>query len=91
MFPPSAVEKECQGTRDPLFLTGVTFPAGYPLCEETRVKLTVYDQRDLSSETVTHTFSFHRQLPRWQMVPSEMSSFSCQQAIICQLPSATRR
>uniref|UniRef100_A0A8C9S154 Inositol polyphosphate-4-phosphatase type II B n=1 Tax=Scleropages formosus TaxID=113540 RepID=A0A8C9S154_SCLFO len=40
------------GTRDPLFLTGVTFPPGHPICEETRVKLTVYDLKNPSSETV---------------------------------------
>uniref|UniRef100_A0A3B3T2X9 phosphatidylinositol-3,4-bisphosphate 4-phosphatase n=1 Tax=Paramormyrops kingsleyae TaxID=1676925 RepID=A0A3B3T2X9_9TELE len=40
-----------EGTRDPLFLTGVTFPPGYPICEETRVKLTVYDVKDPSHET----------------------------------------
>ncbi|KAI1883636.1 hypothetical protein AGOR_G00233610 [Albula goreensis] len=39
------------GTRDPLFLTGVTFPPEYPICEETRVKLTVYDVKDKSQET----------------------------------------
>uniref|UniRef100_A0A8C9VER5 Inositol polyphosphate-4-phosphatase type II B n=1 Tax=Scleropages formosus TaxID=113540 RepID=A0A8C9VER5_SCLFO len=39
------------GTRDPLFLTGVTFPPGHPICEETRVKLTVYDLKNPSSET----------------------------------------
>ncbi|XP_015200093.2 type II inositol 3,4-bisphosphate 4-phosphatase isoform X2 [Lepisosteus oculatus] len=40
-----------EGTRDPLFLTGVTFPPEYPICEETRVKLTVYDVKDKSQET----------------------------------------
>ncbi|KAL4618163.1 type II inositol 3,4-bisphosphate 4-phosphatase isoform X1 [Arapaima gigas] len=39
-----------EGTRDPLFLTGVTFPPDYPLCEETRLRLTVYDVRDVSQE-----------------------------------------
>uniref|UniRef100_A0A674JCM5 Inositol polyphosphate-4-phosphatase type II B n=1 Tax=Terrapene triunguis TaxID=2587831 RepID=A0A674JCM5_9SAUR len=32
-----------EGTRDPLFLTGVTFPPEYPIYEETKIKLTVYD------------------------------------------------
>ncbi|XP_072553950.1 type II inositol 3,4-bisphosphate 4-phosphatase-like isoform X3 [Paramormyrops kingsleyae] len=40
-----------EGTRDPLFLTGVTFPPDYPLCEDTVLKLTVYDVRDRSAET----------------------------------------
>ncbi|XP_066574494.1 type II inositol 3,4-bisphosphate 4-phosphatase isoform X3 [Amia ocellicauda] len=40
-----------EGTRDPLFLTGVTFPPEYAICEETRVKLTVYDVKDKSQET----------------------------------------
>lgn len=42
-----------QGTRDPLFLTGVTFPPDYPLCEDTVLKLMVYDVRDRSAETVS--------------------------------------
>lgn len=41
-----------QGTRDPLFLTGVTFPWDYPIYEETRIKLTVYDVKDKSQDTV---------------------------------------
>ncbi|XP_052320744.1 type II inositol 3,4-bisphosphate 4-phosphatase-like isoform X1 [Oncorhynchus keta] len=35
-----------EGSRDPLFLTGVTFPPEYPASPETLVKLTVYDVRD---------------------------------------------
>uniref|UniRef100_A0AAY4APF7 Phosphatidylinositol-3,4-bisphosphate 4-phosphatase n=1 Tax=Denticeps clupeoides TaxID=299321 RepID=A0AAY4APF7_9TELE len=41
-----------QGTRDPLFLTGVTFPPDCPVFEEMVVKLSVYDVKDKSSETV---------------------------------------
>uniref|UniRef100_A0A8C2QX57 Type II inositol 3,4-bisphosphate 4-phosphatase n=1 Tax=Capra hircus TaxID=9925 RepID=A0A8C2QX57_CAPHI len=41
-----------QGTRDPLFLTGVTFPSEYPIYEETKIKLTVYDVKDKSHDTV---------------------------------------
>lgn len=41
-----------QGTRDPLFLTGVTFPPDYPIYEETKIKLTVYDVKDKSQDTV---------------------------------------
>uniref|UniRef100_A0A8C9T6G7 Inositol polyphosphate-4-phosphatase type II B n=1 Tax=Scleropages formosus TaxID=113540 RepID=A0A8C9T6G7_SCLFO len=41
-----------QGTRDPLFLTGVSFPPDYPLCEETRLQLTIYDVRDLKHDGV---------------------------------------
>ncbi|KAI6069547.1 Type II inositol 3,4-bisphosphate 4-phosphatase isoform X1 [Aix galericulata] len=40
-----------QGTRDPLFLTGVTFPPEYPIYEETKIKLTVYDVKDKSQDT----------------------------------------
>ncbi|KAJ8383213.1 hypothetical protein SKAU_G00039910, partial [Synaphobranchus kaupii] len=39
------------GTRDPLFLTGVTFPPEYHVSDETRVKLTVYDVKEKSQET----------------------------------------
>ncbi|RXM99482.1 Type II inositol 3,4-bisphosphate 4-phosphatase [Acipenser ruthenus] len=39
-----------EGTRDPLFLTGVTFPPEYPICDGTRFKLTVYDVKDKSPE-----------------------------------------
>lgn len=41
-----------EGTRDPLFLTGVTFPPEYPIYEETKIKLTVYDVKDKSHDTV---------------------------------------
>ncbi|XP_053559675.1 inositol polyphosphate 4-phosphatase type II [Bombina bombina] len=41
-----------EGTRDPLFLTGVTFPSEYPIYEETKIKLSVYDVKDKSQETV---------------------------------------
>ncbi|KAM8939476.1 inositol polyphosphate 4-phosphatase type II [Pelodytes ibericus] len=41
-----------EGTRDPLFLTGVTFPSEYPIYEETKIKLTVYDVKEKSQETV---------------------------------------
>lgn len=48
-----------QGTRDPLFLTGVTFPSEYPIYEETKIKLTVYDVKDKSHDTVsTCTYFF---------------------------------
>ncbi|XP_076771568.1 inositol polyphosphate 4-phosphatase type II isoform X5 [Arvicanthis niloticus] len=40
-----------EGTKDPLFLTGVTFPSDYPIYEETRIKLTVYDVKDKSHDT----------------------------------------
>ncbi|KAM6972366.1 type II inositol 3,4-bisphosphate 4-phosphatase isoform 2-T2 [Aplochiton taeniatus] len=47
--------------RDPLFLTGVTFPPEYPASPETLVKLTVYDvkdkARDSSSFLGSATFS----------------------------------
>ncbi|OCT97047.1 hypothetical protein XELAEV_18009269mg [Xenopus laevis] len=41
-----------EATRDPLFLTGVTFPSEYPIYEETKIKLTVYDVKDKSQETI---------------------------------------
>ncbi|XP_048702989.2 inositol polyphosphate 4-phosphatase type II isoform X2 [Caretta caretta] len=41
-----------EGTRDPLFLTGVAFPPEYPIYEETKIKLTVYDVKDKSQDTV---------------------------------------
>ncbi|XP_053766902.1 inositol polyphosphate 4-phosphatase type II isoform X2 [Desmodus rotundus] len=41
-----------EGTRDPLFLTGVTFPPEYPIYEETKIKLTVYEVKDKSHDTV---------------------------------------
>uniref|UniRef100_A0A8C0NLW0 phosphatidylinositol-3,4-bisphosphate 4-phosphatase n=1 Tax=Canis lupus familiaris TaxID=9615 RepID=A0A8C0NLW0_CANLF len=40
-----------EGTRDPLFLTGVTFPSEYPIYEETKIKLTVYDVKDKAHDT----------------------------------------
>ncbi|KAM6221608.1 inositol polyphosphate 4-phosphatase type II isoform 4-T4 [Rhynchocyon petersi] len=40
-----------EGTRDPLFLTGVTFSSEYPIYEETKIKLTVYDVKDKSHDT----------------------------------------
>ncbi|XP_053316957.1 inositol polyphosphate 4-phosphatase type II isoform X2 [Spea bombifrons] len=41
-----------EGTRDPVFLTGVTFPSEYPIYEETKIKLTVYDVKERPQETV---------------------------------------
>uniref|UniRef100_A0A3Q3IQ75 phosphatidylinositol-3,4-bisphosphate 4-phosphatase n=1 Tax=Monopterus albus TaxID=43700 RepID=A0A3Q3IQ75_MONAL len=35
-----------EANKDPLFLTGVTFPSEYPASPETLVKLTVYDAKD---------------------------------------------
>lgn len=66
-MPPAAVavllNQSCllvllQGTRDPLFLTGVTFPSEYPIYEETKIKLTVYDVKDKSHDTVSTCTSF---------------------------------
>lgn len=42
-----------QANKDPLFLTGVTFPSEYPASPETLVKLTVYDAKDKSQESVS--------------------------------------
>uniref|UniRef100_A0A8B9CAD8 phosphatidylinositol-3,4-bisphosphate 4-phosphatase n=1 Tax=Anser brachyrhynchus TaxID=132585 RepID=A0A8B9CAD8_9AVES len=47
-----------EGTRDPLFLTGVTFPPEYPIYEETKIKLTVYDVKDKSQGTVSILLHF---------------------------------
>ncbi|XP_048189585.1 inositol polyphosphate 4-phosphatase type II isoform X2 [Perognathus longimembris pacificus] len=41
-----------EGTRDPLFLTGVIFPSEYPIFEETTIKLAVYDVKDKFHDTV---------------------------------------
>ncbi|XP_042326293.1 inositol polyphosphate 4-phosphatase type II isoform X3 [Sceloporus undulatus] len=54
-----------EGTRDPLFLTGVTFPPDYPIYEETKIKLTVYDVKDKSQDTVrTSSLAEHKEPPR---------------------------
>ncbi|XP_054461273.1 type II inositol 3,4-bisphosphate 4-phosphatase isoform X2 [Anoplopoma fimbria] len=40
-----------EANKDPLFLTGVTFPSEYPASLETLVKLTVYDAKDKTQES----------------------------------------
>ncbi|KAM9770284.1 type II inositol 3,4-bisphosphate 4-phosphatase isoform 2-T2 [Menidia menidia] len=40
-----------EANKDPLFLTGVTFPSEYPASPEMLVKLTVYDAKDKSQES----------------------------------------
>ncbi|XP_031132927.1 type II inositol 3,4-bisphosphate 4-phosphatase isoform X1 [Sander lucioperca] len=40
-----------EANKDPLFLTGVTFPSEYPGSPETLVKLSVYDAKDKSQES----------------------------------------
>ncbi|XP_071360463.1 type II inositol 3,4-bisphosphate 4-phosphatase isoform X1 [Trachinotus anak] len=40
-----------EANKDPLFLTGVTFPSEHPASPETLVKLTVYDAKDKSQES----------------------------------------
>lgn len=53
-----------EGTRDPLFLTGVTFPADYPIYEETTIKLTVCDVKDKTHDTVrTSVLPEHKDSP----------------------------
>ncbi|XP_031415362.1 type II inositol 3,4-bisphosphate 4-phosphatase-like [Clupea harengus] len=42
-----------QGTRDPLFVTGVTFPPQCPILEETVIKVSVYDVKDKSANVVS--------------------------------------
>lgn len=51
VFPPP-----WQANKDPLFLTGVTFPSEYPASPETLVKLSVYDSKDKSQESVSTQF-----------------------------------
>lgn len=53
LMSPSFLPILFQGTKDPLFLTGVTFPSDYPIYEETRIKLTVYDVKDKPHDTVS--------------------------------------
>ncbi|RLV97351.1 hypothetical protein DV515_00011873 [Chloebia gouldiae] len=57
-----------EGTKDPLFLTGVTFPPEYPIYEETKIKLTVYDVKDKSQDTVfgSKIFSLVSLLVIWE-------------------------
>ncbi|KAM9314446.1 LOW QUALITY PROTEIN: type II inositol 3,4-bisphosphate 4-phosphatase [Pholidichthys leucotaenia] len=40
-----------EANKDPLFLTGVTFPSEYPASPETLVKLTVYDAKNKNQES----------------------------------------
>lgn len=42
-----------QANKDPLFLTGVTFPSEYPDSRDSLVKLTVYDAKNKSQESVS--------------------------------------
>ncbi|XP_028609263.1 type II inositol 3,4-bisphosphate 4-phosphatase isoform X2 [Grammomys surdaster] len=53
-----------EGTKDPLFLTGVTFPSDYPIYEESRIKLAVYDVKDKSHDTIrTSVLPEHKDPP----------------------------
>uniref|UniRef100_A0A669DQG5 phosphatidylinositol-3,4-bisphosphate 4-phosphatase n=1 Tax=Oreochromis niloticus TaxID=8128 RepID=A0A669DQG5_ORENI len=45
-----------EANKDPLFLTGVTFPSEYPASPETLVKLSVYDAKDKTQESVSKHF-----------------------------------
>ncbi|CAM9334355.1 unnamed protein product, partial [Lampetra planeri] len=45
-----------EANKDPLFLTGVTFPSDCPANPETLVKLTVYDAKDKSQDSVSKLF-----------------------------------
>uniref|UniRef100_A0A8B9GYZ2 Inositol polyphosphate-4-phosphatase type II B n=1 Tax=Astyanax mexicanus TaxID=7994 RepID=A0A8B9GYZ2_ASTMX len=42
-----------EGTRDPLFLTGVSLSPDWPVYEESLIKLSVYDVKDKSHQTVS--------------------------------------
>ncbi|XP_030644098.1 type II inositol 3,4-bisphosphate 4-phosphatase [Chanos chanos] len=50
----SARTEVVEGTRDPVFLTGVSFPPECSLSEETLIKVSVYDVKDKSLQT--HSF-----------------------------------
>lgn len=58
VFPPPL-----QANKDPLFLTGVTFPSEYPASPETLVKLSVYDSKDKSQESVSTEFRVLASVP----------------------------
>ncbi|ELR51006.1 hypothetical protein M91_03459 [Bos mutus] len=60
-----------EGTRDPLFLTGVTFPSEYPIYEETKIKLTVYDVKDKSHDTKKGYSSIRLHFPEENVVCTE--------------------
>uniref|UniRef100_G3PYW0 Inositol polyphosphate-4-phosphatase type II B n=1 Tax=Gasterosteus aculeatus aculeatus TaxID=481459 RepID=G3PYW0_GASAC len=47
-----------EANKDPLFLTGVTFPSEYHASPETLVKLTVYDAKDKNQESVSKLWCF---------------------------------
>lgn len=72
-----------QGTRDPLFLTGVTFPSEYPIYEETKIKLSVYDVKDKSQETVSIPAArfFFSSLPCLPPCTSELSRMTLKLAM----------
>lgn len=42
-----------QGTRDPVFLTGVSFPPDWPVYSETLIKLSVYGVNDGHQQPVS--------------------------------------
>ncbi|XP_061440837.1 inositol polyphosphate 4-phosphatase type II isoform X8 [Rhineura floridana] len=63
-----------EGTRDPLFLTGVTFPPDYPIYEETKIKLTVYDVKDKSQDTVRTSILAEQKEPRTDIGRSFLGS-----------------
>ncbi|KAL1281781.1 hypothetical protein QQF64_000584 [Cirrhinus molitorella] len=42
-----------QGTRDPMFLSGVSFPPDWPIYNETLIKLSVYGVNDGHQQTVS--------------------------------------
>uniref|UniRef100_A0A3Q2P1Z1 phosphatidylinositol-3,4-bisphosphate 4-phosphatase n=1 Tax=Fundulus heteroclitus TaxID=8078 RepID=A0A3Q2P1Z1_FUNHE len=47
-----------EANKDPLFLTGVTFPSEYPDSQDALVKLTVYDAKHKSQESVSKHLLF---------------------------------
>lgn len=48
-----------QANKDPLFLTGVTFPSEYPAGPEMLVKMTVFDAKDKTQEPVSTELLCH--------------------------------
>uniref|UniRef100_A0A672RQR6 Inositol polyphosphate-4-phosphatase type II B n=1 Tax=Sinocyclocheilus grahami TaxID=75366 RepID=A0A672RQR6_SINGR len=47
-----------QGTRDPMFLAGVSFPSDWPVYSETLIKLSVYGVNDGYQQTVSKESNF---------------------------------
>lgn len=62
-----------QGRRDPVFLTGGSFPPDCPVCSETLIKLSVYGVNDGHQQTVSEEVSLNINLS-WRLVLRLFSS-----------------